>query len=712
MRRLHSRGTFEHLLSPIRLGPIELTNRVVLSPMDMNMCDDGEITDSEIAHYVTRAAGGTAMVITGTGAVAYPIGATSHTQPGFSDDRFIPGLRRLADGVHAAGGRLCLQICHHGKTARVDTAEGRALLVPSIPTAEYDTSALRDCTPDELRRLAAASGNRRPTYTEASDEDLLWVIDQFAQATRRIRAAGADAVEIHAAHGYLLSGFLSAADNRRTDRWGGSLENRARLTCEVIAAVREAAGAQMAVTVRVSGREYGEAGALSTDEAAGAARMFEAAGAEAIHVTGWGRNPFDNFTDGPVPDQLGQYRELARAVKAAVRVPVIAVGRILPEMAEEMIAGDECDLVAMGRQLLADPELVNRLRAGRRESIRPCINCYVCVEQNFFDASPRCAVNPALGNEPAGRFSPVTSPRHVVVVGGGPAGMETARIARRRGHRVTLVEASDRLGGTVWFSQLTTPANGPLIDWLVHELDRLDVVTLLQARATVSSVRALAPDVVVVATGASRGRPPLPGADLPHVHTGDSLRALVAGGEVGAGDAASGQPVWQRAALRVGRSLHLTSNPGVVRAISQRWMPLGERVVVVGGGLVGVELAEFLAERGRQVTVVERGPAIGLPMAMPRRWTAVRHAREHGVTLVRGAEVIEITASDVAYRRGEELVRVPADTVVIAEEVTGGGSLADELRDAGLEVHVVGDAGGVGYIEGAIHSAWPVAASV
>jgi 2,4-dienoyl-CoA reductase-like NADH-dependent reductase (Old Yellow Enzyme family) len=230
-----------------------LGNRIVMPAMDMNLCDDGAITDGEIAHYRTRAAGGTAMVITGSGAVAFPVGAASRRQPGLSDDRFVPGLRRLSATVHEAGALLCVQLTHHGATARVDIAEGRPLFVPSTPNGRRDLSSLQDNTPEEIQRLIATTGGREPSYQEADEDDIAWLIFQFAESTRRVRAAGGDAVEVHAAHGYVLSTFLSRADNRRADRWGGSLENRARLTVEVLRAVRTAAGSDMAVLVRLPG---------------------------------------------------------------------------------------------------------------------------------------------------------------------------------------------------------------------------------------------------------------------------------------------------------------------------------------------------------------------------------------------------------------------------------------------------------------------------
>ncbi len=686
------------------MGPLELSNRVVLPAMDMNLCADGEITQGEIDHYRSRAAGGTAMVITGSGAVAYPVGATSRRQPGLSDDRYLDGLRRLADAVHAEDSLLCVQLCHHGKVARLDVGQGRALLVPSLPEEPADMSALVDNTPEELGKLASVTEGREWSYRVADEDDLAWVIDQFAEAAARARRAGADAVEVHAAHGYLLSAFLSPADNRRGDQWGGSRSARAKLVAEVTAAVRSVVDAEAAVIVRINGREFGPGG-MTVADAIEAARACVAAGADAIHVSGYGRNSFRNFTDGPLPDTGGAYRSEAATIRRAIEAPVIAVGRISPELGDEMLAAGDCDFVSMGRQLLADPQLVDKLRTGRRRAVRPCINCYVCVEKNFFDEPPVCAVNPALGGaQPP--WKPTTVARHVVVVGGGPGGMEVARVARERGHRVTLLEADDRLGGTTWFSQLTTPDNGALVDWLSGELGRLGVDIRLSTRADRTTVEAFRPDVIVVATGAVRGLPDVPGAELAHVRTGDDLRSLILG------EGALSQPGWLRLLARTARALRITTNPALVSSLTRRWMPVGKEVVVVGGGLVGLELGEFLAERGRTVTVLEPGDHLGLPMAMPRRWTAVRRAVDHGVTVVRRARVTEITEADVVFEAGGEVRRVRADEVVVASDVRAAAALGDELTGLGADVHVVGDAADVRYIEGAMHSAWATASAL
>ena len=697
---------FDALLAPGRIAGLDLSNRVFLPAMDMNLCVEGEISDGEIAHYTARAAGGTALVITGTGAVAWPVGATSRHQPAFSDDKFIPGIRRLADSIHAVGGKLCMQLCHHGKTASVDTADGRPQLVPSLLEGKPDLSALRDNPMSELMGLATATQGKKATYKIADEDDLAWVIDQFAQAARRVKQAGVDAIEIHAAHGYLLSTFLSRGYNKRDDRWGGSLENRARLTCEVVRAIKRVVGDDYPVLVRVNGFEFGLEDGLTPEETARASALIEEAGADAIHVSANAHNPFADFTQGPLPSEVAQYREYTKIVKQHVTIPVIAVGRMLPEIADEMLTLGECDFVSMGRQLLADAELVNKIREGQRASVRPCINCYVCVEQNFFDGNPKCAVNPALCNESVAVLAPMPTAKHVVVIGGGPGGMEAARVAGVRGAKVTLIEKGSRLGGTMWFSQLTTPANKLLVDWLTHEIQRLNVDVLLSTEATREVVAALNADEIVVATGARRGLPDVPGANLPHVLTGDALRGVITG-EAGADQRSLNS--FGKFAVATGRSLGLLNSADRIRTLSKTWMPVGKRVVVIGGGLVGLELAEFLAERGRKVTVLEEGPHLGLPMAMPRRWTAVIKATKHGVVLVRDATVVSIDKVSVRYRVGEDEFEVRGDSVVVASQVEPDVQLAELLSDLGIRVQVVGDALNIGYIEGAIHTANRVA---
>jgi 2,4-dienoyl-CoA reductase-like NADH-dependent reductase (Old Yellow Enzyme family)/thioredoxin reductase len=696
------------LLSRGQIGSIATRNRIVMPAMDQNVCDEGEITDLNIAHYEARAKGGVGLLILETSAVAWPVGATSLHQPALSDDRFIPGLARLADAVHRHGAKMVVQACHHGKTAGVDPMQGRDQIVPSLPLP-HEASDISAITMDELMRMAALTGGKKATHRAATLDDIAWVIGQFADAADRVKRAGFDGVEIHGAHGYLISTFLSPRYNQRDDEYGGSVENCARLLTEIVAAVRARCGKDFAVIVRIDGREYADGG-IHPELAAQYAVLAEAAGADAIHVSASSPNAMGTgFTDGPLPWQLDQYLGLAAVVKQAVSVPVIAVGRILPDAAEKHLRAGDCDFVSMGRQLLADPDIPAKLRADRADRVRTCINCFVCVAQNFWDGAPICAINAELGHYDEGPIPPADPRRTVAVIGGGPGGMETARVAALRGHRVTLLEKSPHLGGTARFSSLTTPMNAELVRYLSTEIKELDVDIRTSTPVTASLLRELGADVVVVATGARRERPSVPGADLRHVFSGDDLRGLLTGDDPEAGSRLG----WmQRIVVSFGRRLGFMANMDRVRSMSRRWMPIGKYVVVVGGGLVGVELSEYLAERGRRVTVLEPGETLGVEMAHPRRARALFEARKHDVEFVPGADLVSIGSDTVAYTVGEEVCTVRADAVVIASGVHPDTTVADSLVADGFDVRVVGDAETVGYIEGAIRTGYVTARSI
>ena len=682
---------------------MQLRNRVVMPAMDQNLCtSDGLVTDSVVNHYEERAAGGVGLLILETSAVAYPVGATSRHQPSLSHDGVIPGLRRLAEAVHAHGAAMVVQICHHGKVARVDAMDGRDQLVSSVPLPKSETD-LANITPHELDLLIRANGSRYPTQRAATVADLDEVVDRFADAAGRVQSAGLDGVEIHGGHGYLISSFLSPLYNQRDDEYGGTPANRARLLQRVVAAVRSRCGDGFAILVRLDGREYGHGDdGITPDLAAQYAAAAQEAGADAVHVSASTVSPLGvGFTDGPLPWQHGQYIELARVVKRRVAIPVLAVGRIEPAQAEQLLAeGTVCDFVSMGRQLLADPAIPARLAAGRPDLVRTCISCFVCVAQNFWDETPVCAINSRLGHydqPPLPQLAP--TPLKVVIVGGGPAGMEAARLAAGAGHRVVLFERG-QLGGTARLSALTTPANAELVRYLAASIRDAGVDVRLGVDAGVGEVESERPDAVLVATGARRDRPDLPGGDLPHVLSGDDLRSLLTGSRT-----AARMPLHHRVLLAVGRRAGLLEDVARMRRLSKRWLPLGRRVVVIGGGLVGLELSEFLAERGRQVTLLEDGAYIGEEMALPRRFRAIHEAASHGVTMVRNATVAGIDDRGVSYQVGGEIHTAAADHVVYAGGVKPDAALADQLAAAGLNVRRIGDCAEVGYIQGAIHTA-------
>jgi 2,4-dienoyl-CoA reductase (NADPH2) len=379
-------------------------------------------------------------------------------------------------------------------------------------------------------------------------------------------------------------------------------------------------------------------------------------------------------------------------------VPVIAAGRIEPEAGDRLIREGKADVIAMGRQLLADPELAAKLAEGRAEDVRPCIYCYVCVAQPFFDRKVRCAVNPVAACE--GEFAerlrtPAEPRRRVLVVGGGPAGMEAACVAALRGHEVVLCEKGAQLGGTLRFAALP------------YEPNRLE------QEATPDLVRELAPDVVIAAVGARRERASIPGAERTHVFDGDDLRELLSG--AGSSQAKRGLSIAGRLAVGAGRMLGVTSDPAKLRRASFAYMPVGRRVAIVGGGLVGAELAEFLVERGREVVVIEEGPVIGLEMAHPRRWRVLHELREAGARLVTGARVREIGETTLCFETGAApdaeptVEEIPADTVILATGLEANPEPIERLRTAGVPLVAIGDATGVGYLEGAIHEGFHAA---
>ncbi|MEM7142975.1 MAG: FAD-dependent oxidoreductase [Actinomycetota bacterium] len=708
---------YRHLLSPISIGAMELRNRIVMAPMGVEIVDsDGMANDGIAAYYEERARGGVGLIITEVSAIAYPRGANSVHQLGVSDDSFVPALRKLTDRVHAHGAKIALQLVHHGKISRVDTIEGRDVLVPSEPAFHGSMTMAGDLTIDEMMKMAKASGGQAPRYKPMDHDDIAQIIDEFAEAARRARDAGFDGVEIHGAHGYLLSGFLSRAFNTRDDRYGGSIENRSRLLCEVIAEVKTRCGADYPVWCRLDALEYRTPDGIDFEDTQVTARLAVEAGADAIHLSAYGdMTDASAFTEGTLPHTEAKHSALSARLKKVVDVPVIGVGRIRPEVGDDMVAFGKADLIAMGRQMLADPETARKLVEGREADIRPCINCYTCVARPFFDERVRCAVNPVLANESAlaeVERSTASNARTVVVVGGGPAGMEAARVAAQRGHRVTLFEATAQLGGALRFAALVYEPNARLLRWLTRQMEELPIDVRLATPATPEAIRALAPDDVVVATGAARERSALPGADRDLVVDGDDLRAMLTGsGDVAA--ALKKLPRVGRVAASVGRRLGLLKDPERLAKLTEYYMPIGRRVVIVGGGLVGIELAEFLVDRGREVTVLESESVLATEMAHPRRWRVLTDLRDHGSTLVAEATVTAIDDGVVRYAIGEgderTDVAVEVDSVVIATGLVADESVADRFRAEGFDPIVIGDCTGVGYLEGAIHDGFHAA---
>ncbi len=708
-------AAFEHLRSKVRIGPLELENRIAMAGMGVEVCeDDGFVGDRMIAYYEERAKGGVGLVITEVGAVAYPKGATTAHQIGLSHDKYIPGLAKLAEAVHRHGAKVAAQLVHHGKVSRLDTIQGREVLMPSLPEFHGAMDMMQDLTPDEIGLLMKAFGGAAPRIRPASQQDIDWLIDQFASAAVRVERAGFDGVELHAAHGYILSEFLSPAWNRRDDEYGGSRENRARLLQQVIRACKERTGDDFAVWCRIDAEEFRTPGGTTLEDARVTARLAQEAGADALNISAYADATSGGaFTEAPLVHKPAGYVDNARAIKQCVEIPIIAVGRIEPEVGDALIRDGGADIIAMARKLLADPHIARKILDGRSEDVRPCVYCYTCVEQPFFDRRVKCAVNPVVANEWELRdaeTSQAAARKRVVIVGGGPAGQEAARVAALRGHEVTLLEKASQLGGTLRFASLVYEPNERLLRWLARQVEQAGVDVRLETEATPELVRSLSPDVLLLALGARRAAPEIPGVDQGHVFDGDDLRSLLTGegDEVARGKLS----LTARVAVRAGRAARVTSDPSKLRQASKAWMPVGRQVCVIGGGLVGCELAEFLAERGRQVTVLEEGATLAKEMALPRRWRVLEDLRRAGVTLVTNAQISEVGKKSVFFTTDGDEREVQAETVIIATGLLANDAQAARFEGLAERVEVIGDCSGVSYIEGAIHDGFHAALRV
>jgi 2,4-dienoyl-CoA reductase (NADPH2) len=704
---------YKHLLSPGSIASLSLKNRIVLAPMGSNFArSDGHCGERLQAYYEERARGGVGLLILETAAITWPAGATMPNTIGFSSDEFLPGLSQLADKVHQHGAKIAAQLNHGGKMAQEDTAAGRALLVPS-PVSKTMSDMFSLLTQKEIAHFIKSAGpdGKGPRYQPMDQQDIEQLIQGFASAAARAQKAGFDAIEIHAGHGYVLASFLSPAINKREDSYGGCLENRARLLTEVIIAVREAVGPGFPILVRLDAMEFRVAGGITLEDAVSTAKLAQQAGADAIDVSAYGSVAKGiSFTEAPLVHQPGGYLTFAKTIKKAVNIPVIAVGRVELDMAENGLRSGDFDFVAMGRKLLADPELPNKLAEGRTDSIRPCIYCYVCVSKIFINQPMCCAVNPATGREQQLQIIQSSKPkRKILIIGGGPGGLEAARVLSLCGHQVSLWEKESQLGGTARIAALAYEPNGRLVKYLLDAVRELPVDIKLNHTATLESVIAQAPDNVIVATGAIRKAPDIKGKELRHVFDGDQLRGVLFGDNRAAIKKLS---LFQRLVLRIGRSSGLLNNISALRFLSKIWMPMARHIVIIGGDLVGLELAEYLAERGRLVTVLEASPSLGAALSIVRRARVVHILREQGVELVTQANVSEITADAVIYEHEGESKQVRAQQVLIASGAMVDNSLADKLKAGNIAVSCVGDCHQIAYIEGAILDAHKTALAI
>jgi NAD(H)-dependent 7beta-hydroxy-3-oxo-delta4-cholenoic acid oxidoreductase len=625
------------LFSPIKIGKMEVRNRIAMAPITPNWSsDDGTVSDKLIDYFEARAAGGVGMIITETFVVdksqQYLLASM-----GFWDDSVIPNFKKLIDRVHAHGAKLVPQLSHPG----ADTFSWMFGGQPVAPSAHYSKTCAymaRELTLDEIKKI----------------------IQQYGDAARRAREAGFDAIELHAAHAYMLAGsFLSPLRNKRTDEYGGSNDGRLRFVLEVMENIKKKAGVDFPVILRISGDEHTPGGRdiLNTQYIA---PQLVKAGVDAFHVSG-GIQPEQFYRIiPPTGTPFGLNVASAASVKQVVNVPVLTVARINdPKFADDILTRGLADMVVMGRALIADPELPNKAKEGRFEDIAPCTSCSIgCVQQIMKLQSMTCVINPTVGREVEMAIVPAAKPKKVLVAGGGPGGLEAARVAALRGHKVTLYEKQPKLGGQLNIA-CVAPMRQELAMWITYlstQVKKLGVKVELNTEATPELIAAEKPDVMVVATGGECAAPPIPGIDTPKVI---SSHAVLAGAP----------------------------------------RPKG-RVLVIGGGLVGCEIADLLADLGdgdagsaTAVTIIEMLPDIDMDEVEMSRMLLIPRLRKKGVKWLTSTTVKQILEDGaVITRDGVEETLSGMDQIIIACGTKSVDTLSKAIQGKVPEVYVIGDA--------------------
>lgn len=637
---------YEHLFQPIQIGTIEVKNRVVMAPMCTHYAaPDGSVPEHLIAYFEERAKGGAGLILPGFTFIDDKLSRASHNQIGVHSDLMVPGLNRLVERVQAHGARIFLQLCHGGRQSKPDLIGGR----PIAPSAVSEEGLPpREMTPEEIRE----------------------VVDAFGRAAERAMWAGFDGVELHGAHGYLIAEFLSDYTNRRTDGYGGDVYGRMRFALEVLAKVREYVGPEYPVGLRISGDEYlrtkgpgFEGKGITIEHAGEIAKGMADAGVAYVHVSAC-LGLTAEYAAPPMYLSRGYNVHLAAAVKENVDVPVITVGGInSPDLADQIVSEGKADLVAFGRALIADPYLPRKAEEGRPEEIRACIRCNDCLATTAKKRGVRCTVNPYVGEERDQEIPKAERTKRVLVIGGGPGGMEAALTARARGHEVVLCEASDRLGGRL------VPGSVPefkadlrdLLSYYETLLSKVGVQVNLNMPVSVESARAMAPDAVVMAVGGVEIRPHFPGADREDVYS----------------------------------AIEVLMGPEIIS---------GDRVVVTGGGSVGCETALLLAGRGKRVTIVEMLDEILHQETGGPKLILTRLLREAGVDVLTGTKVDAITDEGVqAMDAAWNVRKIPADAVVLALGLRAEEGVIERFEEAFQKVYAVGDCVAPRRIYDAIH---------
>jgi 2,4-dienoyl-CoA reductase-like NADH-dependent reductase (Old Yellow Enzyme family)/NADPH-dependent 2,4-dienoyl-CoA reductase/sulfur reductase-like enzyme len=612
------------LMQPFSLGNLQLRNRIVMAPILSRLCDpNGIVSQKLIDYYVERAKGGVGLIIIEYCYIDKMESKASQGQLGVYDDQLVTGLAELAESIQEYGAKVILQICHAGRSTSAKVMGLQPIAPSAVPS--YTGEMAREMNPDEIEST----------------------IQAFADAAYRAKAAGFDGVEIHGAHGYLLAQFLSPYTNARTDLYG---KDRGLFGLQILDRVRSRVGQDYLVGYRISADEFIQGG-ITLGETKEYSKRLEKQGIDYLHVSAGLAESGQNIVI-PVYFPQGHLLHLAEGIKEEVNIPVIAVGAIHdPQLAEDALQKKKADLIAMGRALIADPQLPNKIKAGQEAEICPCLRCNegcrVRMEQG---KTQRCAVNAEVGREQRMRIRPAVKAKHVCVVGGGPAGLETARVLSLRGHRVTLLEKENKLGGLLRYASVPDfkVELRNFMEYQINQVKKLKVDVRYGCSATLDLVKELEPDAVVLATGSLPHSPKIPGITNAFV-----MNAL---------DFLSGKS------------------------------PTGERVLVVGGAAMGSEIAAHLAGLNKKVTLIEMRDVIAPDLDMRSRLTLHSLLNQRGVGVLKGWKLERIGDQEIfLVDESSNRRSIAGDSVILALGLISNKELDQDLMENFSEVHIIGD---------------------
>ena len=640
---------FPNLFQEGRIGNLKIRNRIVMSPMMTHFGGImGEVTQQTIDHYVTRAKGGAGLIITGgTEVFPFPTSRLDTYAGGLSvaEDKFKKGLADLTEAVHAWGAKIFLQLSHSGRTQSAASLKGYQ------PVSSSPVPATRP-------------GGAYPTPRALTRGEIFEFIEKWAEGAFRAKVSGFDGVNLHMAHGTLMTSFISPLLNIREDDFGGTLENRMRFPTGIVRRIKELCGTDFPVDVRFSVDEFKEGGVTIKDSPL-IAQKFQEAGADSINMSS---AFYDNLhkSNDIMRNEEGWKRYMWQAVTKEIKGPTIACGGLRhPEFCEKVLAEGDADFVGLGRPLLADPEWPIKAAEGRVEDIRHCISCMVCLQHVFATGANRCALNPDWGR---GRdfteLKPPSKTKKIMVVGTGPAGMEAARIAAMRGHDVTLYGKEKQMGGQLIFAA-EPPGKKKMLwfrDYEETQLKKLEVNIQLGTEVTPEFVEKESPDVVVLATGAEPAIPDIEGIGGENVVTAVDVLA------------------------------------GKVELSNQR-------IVIAGGGMIGAEVGEFLLDRGNKVVIVEMLPTIAGDMDPLNRQGLMEALEGREIVFMTNKEIMEFTDKGVSVtdKKSDEKQLIEGDTVVLALGSKSVSNLSDYLKDNVAELYTVGDCNKPRRLEEAIY---------